>query len=151
MARMHSHKHGKSRSTRPSNPKKPAWLNQSAKEVELLVVKEAKEGVPASQIGLHLRDAYGIPSVKLITGKTISAILAEKELAPEIPEDLMALIRKVVFIKKHLEENHKDMTAKRGLILTESKVNRLIVYYKGTGRLPADWNYDPERIKLYVE
>lgn len=148
---MHSHKRGQSRSTKPAKLQKPSWLGQNAKEIELLVVKYAKEGKNASQIGLHLRDEYGIPDVGLVTGKSITKILAEKNLSPEIPDDVMALIRRVVFIRKHLEENHKDNTAKRGLQLTESKINRLVRYYKKEGRLPADWSYDPERIKLYVE
>lgn len=151
MARMHSRKKGKSRSTKPSDPKKPAWLTQNAKETELLIMKHAKEGKSASQIGLFLRDEYGIPSVKIVTGKTISQILEEKNASPELPDDLMALIRRAVFIKKHLEANHKDMTAKRGLQLTESKIKRLADYYKDSKRLSMDWKYDPERIKLYVE
>ncbi|MDD9953577.1 MAG: 30S ribosomal protein S15 [Candidatus Woesearchaeota archaeon] len=151
MARMHSRKKGKSGSTKPKEPKKPAWLGQNAKETELLIVKYAKEGKTAAQIGLAMRDEYGIPSVKLVTGKTISQILAGKKMQPEIPDDVLALIKKVVFVKKHLEANKQDMTAKRGLRLTESKVNRLVKHYKRSGRLPADWSYDPERIKLYVE
>ena len=151
MARMHSGARGKSRSTKPSNPSKPSWLTQSPKETELLVVKYAKEGKSLSQIGILLRDEYGIPSVKLITGKSVLQILTEKDLRTDIPEDLMALIKKVVLIKKHQEENKKDMTAVRGLKLTESKINRLVRHYKSTGRLAADWSYDPERIKLYVE
>jgi small subunit ribosomal protein S15 len=151
MARMHSGARGKSRSTKPSNPVKPAWLTQSTKETELLVVKYAKEGKSPSQIGILLRDEYGIPSIKLVTGKSVAQILKEKELLADIPEDVMALIKKVVLIKKHQDENKKDMTAIRGLRLAESKINRLVRYYKSTGRLAADWSYDPDRIKLYVE
>ena len=151
MARMHSGARGKSRSTKPSDPKKPAWLALSPKEIELLITRYAKEGKSASQIGLHLRDEYGIPDVKLALGKTISQQLADKKLAPEIPDDLMALITKAVLVKKHMEANKGDMTAKRGLQLTESKIKRLADYYRREGRLPADWKYDPERIKLYVE
>jgi small subunit ribosomal protein S15 len=148
---MHSHARGKSGSTRPSSPTKPAWLAQTPKETELLVVKYAKEGKSPSQIGILLRDEYGIPSVKLVTDKSVSQILAEKELLTDIPEDIMALIRKVVFVKKHMDENKKDMTAKRGLRLAENKINRLAKHYKSTGRLAADWSYDPERIKLLIE
>jgi small subunit ribosomal protein S15 len=148
---MHSHAKGKSRSTRPSAPAKPTWLAQSPKETELLVVKYAKEGKSPSQIGLHLRDEYGIPSVKLVAGKTVNQILKEKSLQADIPEDVMALVTKVVKIKKHMDENGKDMTAIRGLKLAESKINRLVKHYKATGRLPKDWSYDPDRIKLYVE
>jgi ribosomal protein S15P/S13E len=63
----------------------------------------------------------------------------------------MALITKVVRIKKHQDENGKDMTAIRGQRLAESKINRLVKHYKTTGRLAKDWSYDPDRIKLYVE
>jgi small subunit ribosomal protein S15 len=148
---MHSGARGRARSTKPSAPQKPAWLSQSPKEVELLIGKYAKEGKSPSQIGLALRDEYGIPDVKLVAGRSITQILADKKLLAEIPEDLMALITKVVLVKKHMDVNKKDMTAKRGLRLTESKINRLVAYYKENGRLAKDWSYDPDRIKLYVE
>lgn len=148
---MHSRDKGKSRSTKPSKKVAPSWIKYKAKEVELLVVKYAKEGKSPSQIGIFLRDAYGIPDVKLVTKRSIGQILKEKKLLKEIPEDLMALIRKAVLIRKHLTENKKDMPAKRGLQLTESKIMRLTKFYKKTGKLPMTWKYDPARIKLLVE
>jgi small subunit ribosomal protein S15 len=148
---MHSRAKGKSGSTKPAKPVTPTWITMKPKEIEMLIAKYAKEGKSSSKIGIYLRDEHGIPSVKLITGKSVNAILKEKHVLPELPEDLMALMRKAVLIKKHQEENKKDMTAKRGLRLTESKINRLAKYYKKTGVLPQDWKYDPERIKLYVE
>ncbi len=151
MARMHSRKKGKSGSSKPAQPSKPAWIGRKPKEVEMLVVKYAKEGKSMSRIGLHLRDEYGVPSVKLVAGKSIRQILEEKKLLPELPDDLLALMRKAVLIRKHQEENRQDMPAKRGLQLTESKIFRLVKYYKGTGRLPATWKYDPAKIKLQVE
>lgn len=151
MARMHSRKKGKSGSSRPANPVKPAWVPLKQKEIEMLITKLAKEGNSASKIGLLLRDQYGVPDVKLVTGKRISQILTEKKLIGDIPEDLMALIRKAVLIRKHLEDNHKDQPGKRGLILTESKIMRLAKYYKRTAKLPATWKYDPETIKLQVD
>ncbi len=151
MARMHSRAKGKSGSTKPRTPAKPAWVTLKPKEAEMLIVKFAKEGKTPSQIGLHLRDEYGVPSVKLLVGKSVKQVLAEKKALAEIPEDLMALMRKAVLIRKHLDENKKDVPAKRGLQLAESKVNRLAKYYKKTGALPAEWKYDPERIKLQVE
>lgn len=151
MARMHSRAKGKSRSTKPSKKIVPSWLKYKPKEVELLVIKYAKEGKPSSKIGVYLRDEYGIPDVKLITKKSITQILKGKNLLKEIPEDLMALIRKAVLIRKHLSENKKDMPAKRGLQLTESKIKRLTKYYKRTERLSMTWKYDPAKIKLVVE
>ena len=151
MARMYSRKKGKSGSTKPEKLVAPAWVPLKSAEIKMLILKLAKEGIPPSGIGLQLRDQYGIPDVKVITGKRISEILAEKKILADIPEDLMALIRKAVHIRKHLEENHKDQPAKRGLLLTESKVLRLSRYYKESGRLDASWKYDPKTIKLQVE
>lgn len=151
MARMHSRKKGTSGSKRPSKPSMPTWLRYGAKEAELLVVKLSKEGKSAAEIGIVLRDNYGIPSVKLITKKTITAILKEKKLTKELPEDVIALMRRVDTIKSHLELNKKDMTAKRGLQLTESKINRLVKYHKKEGNIAVDWKYDPKSVKMYTE
>ena len=151
MARMYSRKRGKSGSTQPTVKKVPAWLAYSEKEVELLVVKLAKEGKTPSSIGLFLRDEYGIPNVKLVTGKTINKILEEKSLRKTLPEDLMALLKRVMALTSHIENNKKDMSAKRGIQLTESKILRLAKYYKKTGRISESWNYNPKQIKMYVE
>jgi len=151
MARMHSRKRGKAGSKKPLAKSKPSWLRHKPKEIELLIVKLAKEGKPASLIGLILRDSYGIPDVKATAGKTISQLLKEKNLAPKLPEDLMALIKKSISIRKHREENKQDMTSLRGLQLTESKIKRLVKYYKKAKRLPVDWKYDAKSIKLHVE
>ncbi|MGV8161881.1 MAG: 30S ribosomal protein S15 [Candidatus Nanoarchaeia archaeon] len=151
MARMHSRAKGKSGSHKPAKKVTPGWLKYSSKEVELLVVKYAKEEMKASVIGLHLRDQYGIPSVKTVTGKSISQILKEKKLEPELPEDLMALIKKSVLLTKHMTENKKDYSSKRGLFLTNSKIRRFVKHYKATKKLRADWSYDPERFKMYAQ
>ncbi len=153
MARMHARKRGgKSGSKRPPRTAPPTWVEYTAEEVEGgLVVKLRKEGYSAAMIGTILRDQYGIPSVKLITGKKITKILEENGLAPQIPEDLMALIRKAVNLRKHLEMHPKDRHSMRGgLQLTESKIRRLVKYYRRTGKLPAKWRYDPEQAKLLV-
>lgn len=151
MARMHSRARGKSGSKRPANRTVPAWVKYKEKEVELLIVKYAKEGKKASQIGMFLRDEYGIPDVKALIGKSVSAVLKEKKLLAEIPEDLLALMRKSVLLKKHLEDNHKDVSAKRGLQLTDSKIRRLIKYYKASKRLPSDWSYNEDKLKVYTQ
>lgn len=151
MARMHSRAKGKSGSTKPSKKVVPGWVKYKSKEVELLVVKYAREGKTPSQIGLYLRDEYGIPDVKLVTGRSVTKILTEKRLRAEIPEDLMALIRKAVLLRKHLAENKQDQPGVRGLRLTESKILRLAKYYRRSGRLSASWKYDPEKVKLTIE
>ncbi len=151
MARMYSRKKGKSGSTKPAEKTAPSWLQYSGKEVELLVVKLAKEGKSPSLIGLYLRDEYGIPDVKIITKKSITEIMDERKLSKSLPEDLMNLLKKVLAIKLHLETNHKDVPAKRGLQLTESKILRLVKYYKRVGKIDKDWKYNPSQIKMYVE
>lgn len=151
MAKRYSRAHGKSGSTKPAEMKEPSWNRYKGKEIELLIVKLAKEGMSASEIGMHLRDSYGIPDTKLITKKSITKILKEKDVLPEIPEDLFAVIKKSVQLSKHLEENKQDMTAKRGLQLTDSRIKRLVEYYKKSNRLPENFKYDRESIKLYVQ
>ncbi len=150
MARMHSRRKGKAGSKKPIRKTVPSWLRYKPKEVELLVVKLAKEGYAPSKIGLFLRDTYGIPDVKLVTKKKITQILKENNLLPELPEDLTALIKKSIALIKHLEKNHQDKTAKRGLQLTESKIKRLIKYYKKVKKLPADYKYESEKAGLLV-
>ena len=49
----------------------------------MVIVKLAKEGQSPSQIGLHLRDTYGIPSVRAAIGRKVSKVLAEKSLLKE--------------------------------------------------------------------
>lgn len=151
MAKTYSRSKGKSGSTKPSVKKIPSWSSYKGKEVELLVIKLGKEGLSTAEIGTHLRDSYGIPDVKTYTKKKINQILTEKKLNKEIPEDLFNTIKKSVNISKHLEENHKDKTAKRGLQITSSKIKRLVDYYKKAKVLPKDFKYDKDSIKLYVQ
>jgi small subunit ribosomal protein S15 len=150
MARMHSRKHGKSGSTRPARLEKPVWIEHSAEEVENLVVKLAKRGHSKSMIGIILRDSYGIPLVQVVTGKSISKILEENEIEAPLPEDLSNLVKKALNIRKHIEINHKDLEAKKGLNRTESKIYRLIKYYKKKGYLEPTFKYDPEKIRTLV-
>ncbi|MBW3015470.1 30S ribosomal protein S15 [Candidatus Woesearchaeota archaeon] len=151
MARMHSRDKGKSGPKKPSKKVVPSWTRYKKKEVELLIIKLAKEEKSPSEIGLILRDTYGVPDVRTALGRKITKILEEKKLLKEIPEDLMNLMKKAISVKKHLERNNKDMTAKRGQQLTESKINRLIKYYKRTGKIAKDWKYEPDRLRLYIE
>jgi len=128
-----------------------SWIKYKPNEVEKLVINLFKEGLPPSKIGLVLRDVYGIPSVKAITNKSISKILEEHNLKTELPEDLISLIRRAVRVREHLKVHRKDKHSARGLLLIESKIKRLIKYYKRVGKLPQDWEYDPDRAKLLVK
>ena len=138
---MHSRRRGKAGSEKPLLAPVPSWVQYKKDEIETLVVKLAKQGISPSQIGLILRDSYGIPDVEKLAGRKLGKILEEKKLAPEIPESLQALIKNAVQIKKHMETNKKDMHSKLGLQRTEAKIFRLVKYYKRTGRLPENWKY----------
>lgn len=135
MATLYGGGRGKAGSHAPKQ-EKPYWLKMNAKEVEELVVKLAKEGMDSAKIGLVLRDNYGIPSVSVITGKKIQKILLEHGINIQ-PLELIALRKKTKSLEKHFERNKGDMTAKRGLQLTEAKMKRLEKYYarkKRTGK-----------------
>jgi len=146
---MHARRKGKSGSKKPSR-KRVDWLGYEPKEIEEFIVKLAREDKTPSEIGMILRDSYGITSVKEATGSKIGHFLKENNLSSEIPEDLENLIRKAVNLRKHLETNRRDIHNRRGLNLIESKIKRLVKYYKNTRKLPADWRYDPKTAKLII-
>lgn len=150
MARMHARKRGKSGSKRPLGKKLPEWAQQNKEEAIESILKLAKEGKSISQIGLILRDQFGIPSVKALVGKSISQILKENKVASEWPEDLMNLMKKAVRLRKHLTSNKKDVHNKRVLQLVESKIRRLVRYYKKSGVVSKDWYYKPEEVALLI-
>ena len=141
MARTHSHKRGKSHSTRPPALKSTSWITMSQKDVEDLIVKMAHEGLPPSIIGERLRDEYGIPSVKKLIGKSVVEVLREGNVAPPIPEDLNNLLRKARRIMDHLNTFHSDRKSKHALELVEASIYRLANYYKRKGVIPNNWQY----------
>lgn len=135
---------GKSHSIRPVSKRAPSWCKYQPEEVEALVIKLAKEGNAASHIGTILRDQYSIPLVKPITGKTVTKIMKEAQLAPTIPEDLGNLIKKAESLGLHLEKNHKDLNNKRSMQIIEAKIYQLARYYRRKGILPENWKYEPK-------
>ncbi|UCG89786.1 MAG: 30S ribosomal protein S15 [Candidatus Heimdallarchaeota archaeon] len=151
MARMHARRKGKSGSTRPIWRKTPGWVPYSSDEIENLVIEKAKEGMGSAQIGLILRDAYAIPSVKKITGKSITRIMSENDLGSKMPEDFLNLVRRASNLRKHLDSgNKKDKHSRRGLQLIESKIRRLVKYYRKKGILEPDFKYEPSKATLYL-
>ncbi|MBX5321234.1 MAG: 30S ribosomal protein S15 [Candidatus Bathyarchaeota archaeon] len=135
---------GKSHSTRPVSKRPPNWCKYQPEEVEALVIKLAREGHPPSRIGTILRDQYAIPLVKPLTGKTITQILREADLAPSIPEDLGNLLREAARLSTHFEKHRRDLHNKRALQLVEAKIHKLARYYKREGVLPPNWKYEPK-------
>ena len=61
------------------------------------------------------------------------------------------MLKRYASIRKHLDTNKHDTTALRGLQLSESKINRLVKYYKRTGRIPETWKFDSERMGFFAE
>ncbi|MGH1522279.1 MAG: 30S ribosomal protein S15 [Nitrosopumilus sp.] len=141
MGRMHTHRHGKSHSIRPSTLRAPSWITLSPTEIEELVIKYSKDGLTPSQIGIKLRDQHSIPLIKPITKKSIGEILEENDLKAEMPEDLENIVKKAVGLQKHLKANKGDRRNVRSLELIEAKVHRLSVYYKKIERIPKNWKY----------
>ena len=120
----------------------PAWFKYEPEEVEALVLKLSKEGNSPSLIGQILRDKYGIPLVSQVVGRRLEHIIPE-ESRTKLPEDLENLLRKATSATRHLEKNRKDYPNKRDLALIESKIHRLVSYYRDIGRIPKDWAYKP--------
>ncbi len=151
MARLHSKKHGKSGSKKPAQKVAPEWVEYPAHEIEEMVLKFYKEGTSPTAIGMHLRDNYGIPSVRNITKKTVVQIIKAANLKIEYPDDMMSLIKRAVRMRRHMAENKQDKHNKVKLTHVESKIGRLAKYYTGNGTLPAGWKYDPEKAALLVK
>ena len=147
---MHTRRKGKSGSKRPLRTEVPAWNTVSAEEATKLVLDFWGQGASTSQIGMVLRDQYGVGDVRLLTGKTVTDILKENGVAPHVPEDLANLILKALKLRKHLAANKHDVHNKRALQLTESKVRRLVKYYHSTGVLAMDWVYKPETAEMML-
>jgi small subunit ribosomal protein S15 len=151
MARIHARRKGKSSSTKPYRSQNPSWVPMSSTEIEELIVKLSKEGKTTSEIGIILRDQYGIPSVKLATSKKVTKILKDGKVEFRLPEDLTNLIKKAVNLNDHLKENPKDLHNKRSLQLTEQKIRRMVRYYRKNNVLPPDWEYSIKTAKLLVD
>lgn len=141
MARIHSHRHGKSHQTRPPSKGPPSWVKSTPEEVRTTILKLAKEGMPQSRIGLALRDDYGVPLAKPLLGKSIGRVLAEGKVSPKLPQDIQDLIERAQRVQMHLKIHHSDRKNVHSLELVEAKIYRLSKYYKKRGMLPADFKY----------
>lgn len=137
---------GISHSVRPVSKRPPIWCRYQPEEVEALVVKLTKEGYNPSQIGTVLRDQYGIPLVKYITGRSITKIQKDADVAQPIPPDFESLLRKAARIHAYLEKNPKDLHNRRALQLIEARIRKLAKYYIRKGVLPKDWKYSSKTI-----
>ena len=141
MARIHSHRHGKSHQTRPTSKSLPGWVTTDSQEAKAVIIKLAKEGLSPSKIGMALRDDYGVPLAAPLLGKSVGEILAEGKAAPKVPQDLQDLIDRAQRVQKHLQTHKADRKNVHSLELVEAKIYRLAKYYKAKGVLPQDFKY----------
>ena len=68
MGRMYGKSKGMISSALPYRRRAPSWLKISADSVVSQIVKLSKKGLTPSQIGVTLRDSFGILHVKNVTG-----------------------------------------------------------------------------------
>jgi small subunit ribosomal protein S15 len=141
---MHTRRRGSSDSDKPVADDPPEWSDVDSADIEARVVELAEAGHSPSEIGLKLRDegvqGTPIPDVKLATGKKVTEILEQEDAAPDIPEDLRNLLARAVRLNEHMEQNPTDHQNKRALQNTESKIRRLIAYYRGD-EIDEDFSY----------
>ena len=150
MGRMHSKGKGISKRSLPYRKAPPSWVQISASDLTEQIVKMAKRGQTPSQIGVVLRDQYGIPQVKGVTGSKILRILKVQGVAPQLPEDLYHLIKKAVNIRKHIEKFRADTDGKFRLILVESRIHRLARYYRKSKALPPTFRYQSKKADTLI-
>ncbi|WP_330632465.1 30S ribosomal protein S15 [Halocatena halophila] len=154
MARMHTRRRGSSGSDRPATDEPPEWSDVDAEAIEERVVELAEQGHDPSVIGIKLRDegvqGVPIPDVKLATDKKVTTILEENDAREEFPEDLRNLLSRAVRLHEHMDANPGDHQNKRALQNTESKVRRLIEYYRGD-ELDAEFTYTYESARELLE
>lgn len=151
MARLHSKRKGKAGTKRPKSLDVPEWTSLKKAEMEEIILKMAREGVPPAKIGLALRDQYGVANVRAQLGMTLRAFLVKEKAAGEYPEDLINLIKKAVRMAGHIKSEKKDVHNIVKLGHVESKIHRLVKYYSSKGMLPAGWKYDREKASLLVK
>ena len=151
MAKLHSKKKGKSGSKPPKRTGAPEWASYSKEEVEEIIRKLAREGIPPAKIGLILRDQYSIPLVKRLLGMSMKEFLEKEALLTKFPEDLLSLIKKAVGLRNHMKQNSADVHNQVKLLHVESKIHRLSKYYRRMERVPAGWKYDPETAALLIK
>ena len=150
MARMHTRRKGQAGSKKPMRTEPPKWSNTNKEEIENTIAQLASGGKGSSEIGMILRDRYGVPDVTMVTGKKIGQILKEKNVAPKVPEDIQSIILNVLDLNKHLLKNKKDVHNKRSLNNMISKIRRLEKYYHREGVLPEDWKFSIQRAEMLI-
>jgi small subunit ribosomal protein S15 len=153
MARMHTRKHGKSKSRKPVLDEKDFGKGSgelSKEQIEELIIEYAKQGTGPAQMGERLKKEHGVKYIRQATGKRLGKILEEKGFKGDIPPDMMDLMKRAVRMRKHIDKNKRDVHSTTRLKRTESKIWRLTSYYIKKGALPAKWRYNPATAELLI-
>ncbi|MDD5022884.1 MAG: 30S ribosomal protein S15 [Candidatus ainarchaeum sp.] len=151
MAKIHSKKRGKSKSRKLRVIKKTE-SKYSDKEIIEKIHELSKKGMRASEIGMFMRDNYGVGDIRaFLGGKRLVTFLKKENISQTYPQDILDLIKKAVTVRTHMKKNKTDKHNKVKLAHIESKIGRLIKYYKKEKVLPKDWKYDPETAHLLLK
>jgi|SRR3989338_3388456 len=89
-----------------------SWVKMKPAELENKIVELAKEGKSPAEIGMILRDKFGIPKTRIF-GKRVNQILREKDV--EIKSEKKIVEGKIAHLKEHIVKNKKDYPAARTL------------------------------------
>lgn len=103
---------------------RPVWLKMTEEELKK-VIGQLAEKYPPAQIGLILRDQYGVPTTKLY-GKKLNAYL--KELGIDKNPDRENAEKKLENLKEHFKKNITDKKAKHRLQKAQGRANILKKY-----------------------
>jgi small subunit ribosomal protein S15 len=151
---MHTRRRGSSGSDRPAADDPPEWSDVDEDAIVDRVVDLAEEGHAPSEIGMKLRDegvdGTPVPDVSLATGRSITEILEVEGAGPDLPEDLRNLMERAVGLHEHMDANPNDHQNKRALQNTESKIRRLVEYYRGD-ELDEDFTYSADTVAERLE
>ena len=105
---------------------KPLWLKLSEDELKKIIIDLSEKYQPA-QIGLILRDQYGVPTTKVF-GKKLKDYL--KEAGKDANSEIKNAETKVDKLKEHLKNNNSDKKAKHKSQKAFSRLNAVKKYHK---------------------
>ncbi len=151
MARMHTKRHGRSKSRKPVLAPDAKVTELTREQIEGLIENYAKQSVGAARIGEILKREHGVPYIRHAAGRRLMKILEEKGLAGPVPADMFDLMKKAVNLRRHIAANAHDINNTVRLRRIESKIWRLTKYYIRTRKLPQGWRYDPARAALLIK
>ena len=104
---------------------KPTWVKMKEPELKKVIAELAQKHSP-SQVGIILRDQYGVPTTR-VYGKKLKSYL--EELGINRNEDVENAEKKITRIKEHLKQNITDKKSKHKLQKAQSRLNIVQKYF----------------------